>query len=1127
MTEAMSKTLDSSNGRASKRAVGQPRAFHLGSLAALLVMITLQTLCALGQINTATLSGSVKDSTGAFIAGASVAVVQTDTGTTRNVQTNADGIFTVPLLQPGVYSVTITASGFEKTTQPNIELQVNQSANLSFALTVGSVGETVTVSGSGSQLETETAALGTVIGEKEVEDLPLNGRQFIQLLQLAPGSVPVSVSQTAVPNLGGGSSNVTPSVNGGTGRSNLFFMDGIYATDPFFGSLSISPSIDAIQEFQEQTHTDSVKFGGATGATVNLATKAGTNQFHGTAYEFWRNQSLGAIPYFQTSNSTPYSQNQFGGTVGGPVLHNKLFFFGFYDGYRQTLASTNGSILPTTAELGGDFSALLPTTVIYDPTTYNAATQQSQPFFYNGKENVIDPSRLNQGILAMMKAYVPAPTVDSATGTGSCDCNYVNTASSTTNQDQYSVRIDYNVGSKDTIFGRFTKSTSTSISPSQLPSNSFSSGFDGNNSGGSWIHIFSPTLVSQITAGYSGSSHPQEYLEPGAAAAFQAGGFSAGFTDTPGGILVPKTPGLHPSGFFDLNGGWGPIGPEHLGQVSGSVNKQSGKHALIFGAAYYWTNMYTNWSENDIYFNNNATYNLCASRDVNNNCVSSGGNSLASMLIGLPNSAGLQLGNAGVSLRDRIAGVFAEDSWKASPKLTLNVGLRWDYTGPVSEDHNRLAGFDVNTGQWYLPKDDADTPKGILPAGVVILNRKTITKPDYTNFAPRLGLAYHLFPRTVISAGVGVQFDSWSGATQAAQNARGAWPSGSTQSPSNLNNGLITPGATAQNPFGTNAPVIPSTPFPSGGGFLDTAWKNAYSWQWNLEIQQDIARAGTVKLAYVGSATSRSPIQVPSNVYKVLGDASSEPFSNMQYGFNEIQSIGHMSYNALQAQYIKRYSDGLAVNASFTWSRNINVGCADYWEGCNIQDPYDMRTNRSVDDVDVPVIFTLSSVYELPIGTGKPFVNSGVPAKLLGGWQVNGILSARAGTPFTLGLNSSNDNANGGSQRPNVSGPTKGPRTLTEWFNTAAYSQPLADTYGNVGRNSLFGPHYTDVDFSLFRNFSFLEHYRAQFRIEAFNMFNHPNFGNPDSGFGDQRFGAITGTSGNPRELQLAGTFKF
>ena len=487
------------------------------------------------------------------------------------------------------------------------------------------------------------------------------------------------------------------------------------------------------------------------------------------------------------------------------------------------------------------------------------------------------------------------------------------------------------------------------------------------------------------------------------------------------------------------------------------------------------------------------------------------------------------MGNAGVNLFSKIGAAFAQDSWKVTPKLTANYGFRWDYTTPIGEDNNRLSGFDNNTGEWYIPKGDTDTPTYPLPSGVVILNRSTVTRPNYTNFSPRLGLSYQTSPTTVVNAGVGVTYDNWSGALQAAQNARGAWPSGASQNPANLNIAGVTPGATAQNPFGNTQPVIPTTPFPSGGGFLDTTWKNAYSWQWNLQVQKQLGQSGAVKLAYVGSATSRSPIQVPFNISTVLGPTQVLPYPQMQYGFNEIQSIGHMSYDAFQAQYTKRYSAGLSVVTAFTWSKNINVGCADYWEGCNIQDPYQMRTNRSVDDVDVPLIFTFSSVYELPLGKGKAFGNSGPEAKVLGGWQVNGILATRNGQPYTPHINFDNANANGGSERPNVSGSTSGPKSLNEYFNTSAFSLPAKYTYGNAGRNSLRGPGYTDVDFSLFRNFKFLERFNAQFRAEAFNLFNHPNFANPDSTLEDANFGKITSINGSsaPREYQFAGTFTF
>src|SRR5215469_13474644 len=1083
----------------------------------LIVLLTLLSPPVFGQINTATVSGTTKDNSGAAIPGASVLVTQSATGVSRGAETNDTGFFNVPLLQPGPYDVTVSKQGFQSETQ-HIELQVNQLASLTFSLNVGSVKQTVTVTSLTPELQTETSGLGTVIANQEINALPLNGRQFIQLLQLAPGTVPVSVSQTAVPTLGSAGSNVTPSINGGTGRSNLFFVDGLYATDPFFTSLSISPSVDAIQEFQAQSHTDQAQFGGAIGGTVNLATKGGTNQFHGSAYEFFRNDAIAATPYFATTKGA-YKQNQFGGSLGGPIVHNKLFFFGYYDGYRQTQAANNFAILPTSAELGGDFSALLPGTVIYDPTTYNSATGQTQPF----PGNIIPPGRLNQGILEVLKAYVPAPTSDSPSTN-----NFVNTASATTNQDQYSARVDYAIDPKDSLFVRWTVNDNTNTSPGQLPVNPFVTGFNGNNSGGSWVHTFSPSLLTQITAGYNSVDHPQEYLQPNATSVFQAAGFSEGFTPNPGGILVPKIPGVHPSGFFDLNGGWGPIGPQRLVQVSGSVNKQTHTHALTFGAAWYYTWMYTNWAENDISFNQQATWNPCGSGS-GSTCVGVGGNSLASMLLGLPDSAGRQLGNSGVNLFSHVSNIYAQDSWKVRPNLTVNYGVRWDYTTPVGETDNRLSGFDIHSGQWYIPKGDKDMPTGPLPAGVIILPRNTITTPNYNNFSPRLGITYMVTPRVVVSSGVGVMYDSWSGALQAAQNARGAWPSGSSQNPTNLNIAGITPGATAQNPFGNTAPTIPDSPFPSGGGFLDTGWKNAYSWQWNLRLQNQLGSAGALSLAYVGSSTTHAPIQVPNNISNPLGPTLTLPFPQMKFGFNVIQSIGHMNYNALQAQYTKSYSQGLAITTAFTWSKSINVGCASYWEGCNIQDPYDMRSNRSVNDLDVPLVFTFSALYELPFGKGKAWANQGPESAVFGGWQVNGIIASRSGQPFTPHINFDNANANGGAQRPNVTGSTTGPKTLNEFFNTAAFSVPPPFTYGNAGRNSLRGPGYTAVDFSLFRDFKFRERYTVQFRAEAFNLFNHPNFANPDSTFEDANFGKITAinSSSAPREFQFAGTFHF
>lgn len=1089
-------------------------------LAGLLILLLSLSHPSLAQINLATITGTVTDSSGAVVPAATVTVQAVTTGAQRTTQTNGAGIFTVPLLQPGIpYTITVSKQGFVSSQQSNIELQVGQLAQINFALKVGAVGQTVQVSAAAPELETESAGLGTVISPKETLDLPLNGRQFTQLLQLAPGTVPLTVSQSATPGLGGSGSGgaITPAVNGQTNRSNMFFLDGIYASDPFFGTFSISPSPNAIQEFQEQTHTDQAQFGQSTGATINVATRAGTDQFHGSAYEFFRNAALAANNFFAPIKGA-YNQNQFGGTVGGPVLKDKLFFFGFYDGYRQTQAANNLSVMPTTAELGGDFSALLPNVVIYDPTTYNPATNTTQPF----KGNIIPKNRLNPGVLAVINAYYPTTGVNQNLPFAN---NYDNTANNTLTQNQYSARIDYNINSKNLLFGRVSISDSTTSTPQSLPVNPFNVGFNAQNDGINWIHTFSPTLVSQITFGYNRLDHPQEYLQPNASSLFTTAGFGSGFTSNPGDILVPKIPGQHPSGYANVSAGWGPIGPQDTYQYSGSVNKQEGKHALMFGASYYKTSMYTNWAEDDENYNQQATWNPCGAKGPTGTCTGTGGNSLASMLLGLPDSASRQLGNSGVNLHSTIAGLFAEDSWKIRPDLTVNYGLRWDYTAPITESNNLLSGFNVYTGQWYIPKGDTSAPTGPLPANVINSPSNTITQKDFENFSPRLGFAYQVTPQMVVSAGAGITFDNWSGALQAAQNARGAWPAGASQNVNNVNIAGLTPDTTAQNPFATLAPTIPSTPFPAGGGFLDTKWKNAYSLQWNLQIQQEISHAGVFSLAYVGSSTSREAIQVPFNISTHLGPTQVLPFPDMSQ-FNMLQSIGHMSYNALQAKYVKRYSSGVSIISSFTWSKSMDVGCEDYWEGCNIQNPYDMRSNRSVDSVDLPVVFTTAAVYELPFGKGKAFANQGTASKLAGDWQVNTIITAHSGQPFTPTINFDNANANGGTQRPNVIGNTAGPKTVAEYFNTAAFAVAPPYSYGDAGRNSLRGPGFAEVDLSLFRDFN-IKTTQLEFRAEGFNILNHPNFANPDGVLEDPTFGQILSTYGAPRELQLAATFTF
>jgi hypothetical protein len=441
-----------------------------------------------------------------------------------------------------------------------------------------------------------------------------------------------------------------------------------------------------------------------------------------------------------------------------------------------------------------------------------------------------------------------------------------------------------------------------------------------------------------------------------------------------------------------------------------------------------------------------------------------------------------------------------------------------------------LATINLANGGWLLAQGDTDAPS-TLPPGVSYLDRNTLTKPNYLNFSPRLGLAYQVAPKTVLRAGFGIFYDNWSGALQAAQNARGAWPSGASQSVSNLNIAGVTAGVTAQNPFVGFAPVIPASPFPSGGGFVADDWKDTYSSQWNMEIQQQVTKSSTVSLAYVGSSNQRVPIQVPFN-QAIPGTGSvysRQPYQDMSSPnavstFSMIQSIGRDNYESLQAKFDQRFSQGVFFITSFTWSKNINIGCADFWEGCSIQNPYDLNAERGPSPLDVPLVFTFSPGYELPFGQGKPHLNHGPAAWVLGNWQLNGIFSARSGTVYTPGINFDNANVGGGvSERPNVVGnPILSNPTVNEWFNTSAFALPAPNTYGNAGRDSLRGPGFWNLDFSVFRNFSFVERLRLQLRGEFFNIFNHTDFGNPSATLGNPNFGVITSTANSPRTIQVA-----
>lgn len=1147
---------------------------HGGAISAFVLIFSAIILClavspsATAQVNSATLRGTVTDATGAIVEGASVSVESKATNAVRTTLTNGAGEYSMASLQPGLYIIKVTKTGFSTFQQNDFSLEVGAVASVDVALKLGSVTDVVEVTADTAQLQTSDSTLGGVISERMTVDLPLNGRMFTQLLQLEPGTVPIDVSQNNGKQPGFGSGSPIPAVNGGTNRSNLFFLDGIYSSNPFFAGFSFSPSIDAIQEFKEQTHSDQAEFGGGTGAIVSTSTRSGTNDYHGSIFEFLRNTVFDARNTFAVDvngNPTryPYIQNQFGGTVGGPVIKNKLFFFAYYEGGRQVQGLPSLYVVPTAAERNGDFSGLgpngQPLPLIYDPSTYNPVTQTQESFLAETGKNAIPTGRIDTQMQAFLNGIYPLPNY-SSTSNGN---NFISSTGNRGTQDQGSIRVDYNLGPKDLLYGRYSQGDAANTSPSALE-NQFVTGFSGFNTGGTWVHTFNPSLISSITVGVSKLDIPQAIVLPvDQGALFTASGLGAGFTEFPGGTAGPQVPvpNLSNGPYGGFWNGAGPIGPMTTAQISGSVDKVVGPHVLKFGGGWFKTWMYTNWNGNSETFSTTGTWNAacqfaatgsvpaqaaCPAYDpaLNNVAAAAGGDPVASMLLSVPSAANRNLGNSGVSLRMQVDNLFVQDSWKISRKLTFNYGLRWDYNSPVTETRNRIPTYDIYNQTYLVPNGDVDLPAGPLPPNVALSGRRSITTSKWGDFSPRIGLAYQLDSKTVIRAGFGRAYDSYSQSLQVAQQNRGAWPSGLSQNAANIpvnTAGLsLKPDGTlytGQNPF-YGEPVIPASPLPAPGGlgFQDVRWQPDNSWQYNLQVQRDLGAPGILSVAYVGSHTEHTTIYYP---YNVAVEPSINPCSETGclgtdtvlggHG-NDLQGNGTSNYNAMQVNLVKPFFHGLAYTAAFTWSKNMAIAnCGDFYQSC-IQDPYNLKGEYGPSALNVPLIFTLSTLYELPFGHGKQWATDGVGAAILGGWQLNLLLALRSGLPVNL-----TDNANGGDQAQVggglqradiVGGPNNGAvHQVGNWFNGSAFALPALGTYGNAGLNALRGPDFKDVDFGVMRNFSFTERWKLQFRAEMFDLFNHPNYNNPNLAFDGGSFNQITSTVGGPganRNIQFA-----
>ncbi len=1129
------------------------RTVQLGGslILALLLMASLQP--SLAQLSTGTITGIVRDTTGAIVPEAAAVLKNVETTVERRTVTNNAGNYTFTNVTPGRYTMQISATGFRVNQVAEFTLAVNQTLTLDSVLEVGNLEQAVQVEAAAERLQSSTAELGAVVDEKQVADLPLNGRNFTQLLSLTPGVAPVSVSQNA--GAGGFGAAITagaqfqfPAINGQTNRSNFFLTDGINNQGPFLSTYAVPPIIDTIQEFKVVSHDDQAEFGASLGGIINVVTKSGTNSLHGTAFEFVRNDAFDARNTYFDKVQT-FKQNEFGFSVGGPVIlpklyngRNKTFFYGAFQQFLYRSPANGYFRVPTEANYNGDLSdipaqAYNPFSTREDPA--NPGSFIRDPF----PGNQIPASLINQQMVAYAKATLPAagPKLNG-------ENNALDTTPFHQNQREYTYRVDQNIRQSDFIWFRYSSADQDNTSSGGRPALVSLANRPTQNYGLSWVHTFSPTTVMQAQYGRSRVQDNGTVRFKGLPADFAS---TIGFADSfAGGFIGGKSviPSIGVDGFFSggesdsLNPNFG-----NVHQYMANVSKIIGNHTLKWGGEYSASTF------ESIYRNANTQFSAQETGNPSNSAEP--GSALASFLLNVPDNAGRR----NVHETTRPGGVmsfYVQDAWKFRPNLTINIGLRYDRTFQPPYGTNDTIGqnggietgaIDFSSGNYILQKlpppcsERGHAPcipgDGTLPAHVVVDPRGKIYHDTTKNFGPRIGFAYKLGTKTAIRSSFGVFWENWASVTQTAQNYEGAWPDIGQQLANNLNKptpSQPTPNVTGQNPFAIGgAGLFPApTPFSQVQWFMDPNAKNPYSLQWNLGVQHQFNEATVMTVNYVGSGSRRLDVGGYYNVALTPGPGDPQQRALFPYigpTFYD-RTIGRGSYQALQFHFERRFSKGFAYQVAYTYSKSIDIGASGWYgvEGQSVSDPYHLDRDRGPSGFDLTHVLSLNMLYDLPIGKGKRFsTNNGVLDYVLGNWQFNNVFLARSGLPYNVYV--SGDVANTGNvgwaqyERANLVGdPHLDHPTWNEAINTAAFQIPAQYTFGNLGRDRMRSPGFWNLDTSLFRAFPIREGLKLEFRAEAFNIFNTVIYGQPQNDMADTaNFGKVLSTANSPRQLQL------
>ncbi len=1120
-----------------------------GTILVVILTVAALAISAYAQLSSASVTGVVRDSTGSVVPNCKLVLKNVETSVERIAESNSAGNYLFLGITPGPYTIEASAPGFQTAKIPQITLSVNQTATIDVTLQVGNLQQTVTVEASGELVQSATAELGAVVAEKQVTDLPLNGRNFTQLLSLSPGVAPISVSQNAggFGNVASGTQFVFPSINGQTNRSNFFMTDGLNNQGAFQSTYAVPPIVDAIAEFKVNAHDDQAEFGGVMGGVINVATKSGTNDLHGAVWEYLRNDAFNARNTFQNS-VTVFRQNQFGAAAGGPVLfpklyngRNKTFFFAAYEGFRYSQAANAFRHFPTDAELSGNLAgqaqAFNPFTTRPDPSKPGGFIRDPFP------GNQIPANLIDTRLVNFVKQIRP-PLFNTGVGNN----NAIDNTPFIQHQNEFTARIDQNFSSKDFVWFRYSAlyydtsgTAGVPVYTHQVTDN------PGQNYGASWVHTFSPSLVLQAQYGRSHQETNSTNLYTNvSASAIQALGFAPDFA---GGFIggFNVLPSIGISGYSTVIPGISrSLNPNetNVHQWKANVSKIIGSHTIRFGGELNSSTF------ESLYNNANSSYAFQQTNDPSQPNVFPG-NAMASFLLNVPDSAGRR----NVHETTRWGGVmsyYLQDSWKATPRFTVNIGLRYDRTfiPPYGREDTvgqnggiETGAVNFNNGTYIVQKLPPPCSQrgrapcipgdGTLPAHVVLSDNGKIYHDTTTNWGPRLGLAYRLTNTTAIRAGFGIFYDNWAAVTQTSQNYEGSWPDIGQQLANNLNvpvPGQPTPTVNGQNPFAQSGAFPAPTPFEQVQWFYDPYGKNPYSMQWNFGVAKQLNTSTTVSIDYAGSGSRRLDVGGYYNVALTPGPGNPrdrQPFPYIHATYYD-RTIGRGNYNSLQFHLNKRYSKGLAYQVSYTYSKSIDIGSSGWYgvEGQSVQDPYHYNNDRSVSGFDLTHVLSVNVVYELPFGKGKALATgSRFVDYVIGGWQINSIATARSGQPYNITV--AGDSANTGNTgylRANLVGNPNLPNpTAQAWFNTAAFAAPPQYTFGNLGRYAMRSSAFWNVDASVFRAFPFAENRAVEFRAESFNTPNTVIMGVPNGSLLDANFGKVTSlATGNlPRSLQL------